>query len=188
MSIEQYANRVIEILVIKGTLPKFIQRLRNEGTNSEKINNSEALIFSVFPFTVMATSSHFMEESDRFRTALLDSTVEHIIKVSSISVIDAKQLIAKRLIEYCDATFEKDNAFLSVSETGLHDLSRLAFNNITSGEPPGLSILMLIWAHLTATIASYEGGAVLKKHYELYLKIGDEKWVDTMSKVFESED
>ena len=28
---------------------------------------------------------------------------------------------------------------------------------------------------------------MLKKQYELYSKIGDKKWVATMSKVFESE-
>jgi len=103
-----------------------------------------------------------------------------------MSKMDAKQLVAKRLIQYSDATFEKNNVHFSVSKTDLHDLARVALQHMTIDEPVKLSTLLLVYSHFTTSLSTYEGGKILKRLYKLFTKIGEEKWIASMMKVLES--
>jgi len=61
ISPERYGNSVFEVLVIRQALPTLIQTLNNHGIASDRIDTVEASIFSVFPFSIMASSLHFGE-------------------------------------------------------------------------------------------------------------------------------
>jgi hypothetical protein len=185
---ERYGNCVFEVIVIRQELPILIKTLNKRGFILENIDTSEIAIFCVFPFSIMASPFYFGNESEEITKGLLDSTADYVIRFSQspISKTDAKQLVAERLIEYTDATFEKDKESFQVSERGLTVLGQIAFQHMTKGQHVGLATCLLITSHYGAAISVYEGGKVLKKQYELYKKIGHEKWVVSMMKLLKS--
>ena len=188
MSLETYGKLVIEFFLVQQTLPTLIETLRKEQVPETAINESEALIFALFPFHVMAGCGHFGEHGIRLGDALISGATEY---ARNRALDTTEQLIAERLIEYAEAIFDIDELHqgrFHISENGLHKLARLVYKNITGTETYDSATLYTVSSHYTAVFSAWKGGQMLKQQYDLYLKLGDEEWLDVIKSAIDSEE
>ncbi len=105
MPIETYGKHVVDFFLIQQTLPTIFDSLKRAQVPEAAINELEALIFALFLFYIMAGCGHFGEHGIRFGDALISGTAEYARNTTSDTT---EQLIAERLIEYAEATFDID--------------------------------------------------------------------------------
>ena len=181
MSLQEFARCVFQLDVVEHDLPKLIETFGREGVETENIEMAEGLIFLLFPLFLCTGAPHFKEQCNALGRAFIAAARDQITKVSQLSPADAERLIVERLKEYANATFERKQGSSRVSEYGLARLARRAWENITSKQALSLGGSMMVCSHFTASISSYGGGTVLKKQYELYMKVGPDKWASAHS-------
>lgn len=188
MSLETYGKLVIEFFLVQQTLPTLIETLRKEQVPETAINESEALIFALFPFHVMAGCGHFGEHGIRLGDALISGAAEYARNTSHDIT---ENLIAERLMEYAQVTFDIDQlnkGQFSISENGLLRLARRAYCNITGCETYDFATLYVIWSQYTAVFSAWKGGQILKQQYDNYLKLGDQEWINVIKNAINSEE
>ena len=66
-------------------------------------------------------------------------------------------------------------------------LARLAYQNMTGIETYDFATLHSVSSHYTAVFSAWKGGQMLKQQYDLYLKLGDEEWLDVIRSAIDSE-
>jgi hypothetical protein len=171
MSIEKFAERIVELLVIDHALPSLRSILAEGGA----FNEPEALNYSLFPFHVMLGSGHFKSDALPLASALISSAAHFGHPQTS-------ETVTSRFREYGTALFEANaisKGRLSAAKDGPFRLARCACRHILHREIQDIALLYEVGAVWHAEFTAYHGGATLKKLFDEYmqLRFGDDDWV-----------
>jgi len=174
MSFDRFAERLVELLIIEGTLPDLRSILAKEGP----LNEAEALIYLSCPFHAMSGLGHFKRDGVALGSALVAS-------VAKLGRTLTREIVMQRLGEYGVAVFDAmalSKRRLSISEGGLLNLARSASRHMLNREIQDPALLYSVGSMWHAAFASWRGGAGLKELLDGYMQLrsGDDEWVSAV--------
>ncbi len=173
-SIDRFADRVVELLVIEVTLPDLRSILAKEGD----LNEAEALMYLVSPFHVMSGLGHFTSAAIPLGSALTASAAK---LGCSLTVETVMRRQGEYAVPLLDAEALNKRA-LFISEQGLFQLARRACRHILDREIQDAALLYEVGSVWQAAFTSWRGGAGLKELFDGYLQLrsGDDEWVSSV--------
>ena len=174
--LDTFARNVVDIFVLRKELPELLQLFSRFRQGEPGVNEHEAFVFALFPYSVMAMHRSFGQHGPMLQGRLIEAAAE---LGAQLGRAPDTEVVVERFGEYASVTFEQGIAEpgLSIPENGLHMLARHACRRIVGREVQNIAVLYQVWSHFGAVLTAWKRGAELRRLYDLMLAMGSEQWL-----------